>query len=305
VTPVSVVIVLHDSADSIADCLASIPSRAELVVVDNASTDGGASLVKQLRPEARVVELEENRGFGAGCNAGARVAEGGVVVFLNPDATLEPGALERLEATVRRRPLDIVGPAIFGVGGELRAVCRRRSLPLYEIAELLPLAHRWLPSRLRRDLPREAPVYRSGGEVAYLQGACLGMRRSRFLDVGGFDERFFLYSEEEDLCDRMRAAGSRCIYEPRAAVRHRWGTSTAKTGLSATFHLYRSRVLLYRKRYGSTGGTTAGVAIAVALLTHSLLWPIARALGSADPREPRWSLAALRGVLGGTVTSLQ
>src|SRR5215208_2023709 len=106
----SVVVVLHNSADGLEPCLESLPREVELVVVDNASTDAGPEIARRSRPDATVLALGENVGFGAGCNVGARAASRDVLVFLNPDTVVVEGALEKLGVAVLGDPACVVGP---------------------------------------------------------------------------------------------------------------------------------------------------------------------------------------------------
>lgn len=295
----SVVLVLHNSADGLDACLRSLPANVEVVVVDNASTDGGLAVVVAARPDARIVLTGTNRGFGAGCNRGAREATGDVVIFLNPDTLVHSSALETLAAAVRAQPASIFGPALLDDDGALRVNVRRRSHPWHEVSELLPAARRWVPAALSRDVPADAAVYRQGGAVDYLQGACLAISRATFLAVGGFDEAFFLYGEEEDLCDRVRAAGGACLYLPCAEVAHQGETSSAKTGTFATFQLYRSRVLLYRKR-AQARGLAASVVIAASVRATAAVAVLGRGAG----HDEGWRRAALAGLRDGRTASL-
>lgn len=302
---VSVVMVLHNSADHIDACIKALPDHIELIIVDNDSSDGGAEIVRARRPEAMILSLGANRGFGAGCNAGARSARGEVLVFLNPDTVVEDRCLETLVERLRRTPSGVVGPALLDSDGAPRYVCRRRSRPFHEILELLPLWQRWMPRSWRRDIPAESQLYVAGGAVDYLQGACLAMRRDTFIRIGGFDERFFLYSEEEDLCDRVWEMGGECVYEPRAAVRHVWGASTRKVPFLQAHQLYRSRALLYRKRYGDVGGIVASAGIAFALSLHAAWSPLKDIARGRRPRSVRWCVVALMGLLEGSLARIQ
>ena len=203
----SVVTVIHNSGDVVLDMVRGLPVQAAPIVVDNASTDGAAAEIRVARPGTVILELLTNGGFGVGCNVGARAADDDVVIFLNPDCRPRPGALELLAASAAAEPGSVFGPAILDDRGVLQHSLRRRSVPIHEILELLPSARRWIPSSLRRELPERDPRYRVGGTVDYLQGACLATTRARFFEVGGFDEDYFLYSEEETLCKSFNELG--------------------------------------------------------------------------------------------------
>ncbi len=292
----SVIIVLHDSGDALAACIGSIPPHFEVVIADNASVDSGPEIARELRPDA-VAAPGPNLGFGAGCNRGARAASGSVLIFLNPDSRAEPGALEALAAATR--PGSIFGPNLVDPDGKLRANARRRSRLGQDIAALLPASARWIPDSLRRDLPPTSAIYDTGGPVDYLQGACLAIEAASFAAIGGFDETFFLYSEEEDLCERLRAAGGTCELIASARVAHIGATSSRKIGELAAFHLFRSKLLLYRKR------SRAGGAAAWALLSAAVTLAAAtNRLRATRRRPPGWGAAARRGLRDGLATPL-
>jgi N-acetylglucosaminyl-diphospho-decaprenol L-rhamnosyltransferase len=304
VTTFSVVTVTHNSGDVVLEMVAALPEAAELVLVDNASSDGVAGRVRALRPSAVVLELSTNDGFGAGCNVGARAASGEVVIFLNPDCRPRPGALEALARAAAESPGSVFGPTLLDADGVLRHQLRRRSRPSHEILELMPSWRRWAPDRARRDLPAHDPRYSDGGDVAYLQGACLAVDRDRFLAVGGFDEDFFLYSEEETLCETLVRAGGRCVYLPQAVVEHVGATSTEGVSAFALRHAYRSRAIFYRKRYGEIIGSLAILGIAVAAVISAALRPLAVALGRQAAAEPATEADTLRGLLAGATTRI-
>ena len=147
--------------------------------------------------------------------------------------------------------------------------------------------------------------------MAYLQGACIAIDRQTFGLLGGFDEDFFLYGEEEGLCARVRAHGGEAIYEPRARVRHISGTSSARAKSPAArrlavFHRFRSRVVLFRKSRGSLGGLLAAIVIAPALLVQSAAGLV---LGSGFRHrrglEKGYLGLAIRGLLAGLRADLE
>jgi N-acetylglucosaminyl-diphospho-decaprenol L-rhamnosyltransferase len=296
---ISVVTVLYNSGDVAGAMASSIPRTVELVVVDNASSDGGADAARSMRADAVIVALPTNGGFGHGCNAGARAASGDVLVFLNPDCRPDPGALEILAERASREPSAIFGPALLTPAGRLRYNARKRSVPGHDALEWLPFAARWVPRAWRRDLPPGDPRYVRGGEVDYLQGACLAITRRRFLALGGFDEDYFLYSEEEALCEAVRRAGGECVYVAEAQVRHAGAASTGKVTRRAARHAARSQAILYRKRYGEAGGLAAIAMIASVVLLNLAGWPLARAVGLGQTRTPAVHLDTLVGLAEG------
>jgi GT2 family glycosyltransferase len=300
----SVITVTYNSGDDVAGMLRSLPDDVEAIVVDNASTDGSPEIAQAARPNTVVVRLPNNQGFGHGCNVGAGVASRDVLIFLNPDGRIVGDALDVLAAHASEDPRSIFGPAFLRQDRSPRHDVRRRSQPHHEVLELLPSAKRWTPQRLRRDLPASDPRYTVGGEVDYLQGACLAIDRQLFHQLGGFDEDFFLYSEEETLCAAVRAAGGRCIYLPDAVIEHVGGTSTGRVSDFAVHHFYRSRAIFYRKRYGWLGGFLASAWIGSFLLINALLSPLVTRHGGGGPYLTAHA-AAFRGLLRGSVAQVR
>ena len=233
------------------------------------------------------------------------------LIFLNPDAVPEPGALELLAARVRRDRRAVFGPELLTADGSVRFLCRKRSLLRHEAGDLIPGLHRVMPSAWRRDLPPDSPVYEAGGSVAYLQGACIAIDRQMFGSLGGFDEDFFLYAEEEGLCARVRANGGEAVYEPRARVRHIAGTSSAQSESPAArrlavFHRFRSRIVLFRKSRGRLGGLLAAIVISPALLVQSAAGLVlGRGFRRRRGLEKGYLGLAIRGLLAGLRADLE
>jgi N-acetylglucosaminyl-diphospho-decaprenol L-rhamnosyltransferase len=282
---VAVVIVSFNTREELPRCLRSLDAQApkpgRVVVVDNASTDGSPEAVRRDFPTVLLLENDENLGFARAANRGLREARDPFVLFLNPDAELAPGALETLAGLLDTRPeVGIVGPRTVGTDGTIQI----SSGPL-----LTPRAE-WAQRRLvggvraRRPgaLARAERIHGQEHEPGWVSGACLLARREALLAVGGFDEAFFLYEEDVDLCLRVRRAGWRILFTPRAEVLHHLGRSVAKAGPRPALEYHRSHLLYYRKHNGLLG---------LALLrAHLLLRALSRwaaAVGPGDERRGR------------------
>ncbi len=300
----SVITVTHNSGDVVAGMLQSLPLDVEAIVVDNASADGSAAIARAARPGAVVVELPNNNGFGHGCNVGAGVAAGDVLVFLNPDGRVVDDALGSLAALASADRRSMFGPAFLHEDGSPRHDVRRRSQPYHEALELLPSARRWTPRRLRRDLPESDSRYTSGGRWTTYRAPVSRSTIELFHRLGGFDEDFFLYSEEETLCDAVRAAGGTSIYVPAAVIEHVGGTSTSQVSAFAVYHFYRSRIIFYRKRWGWMSGLLASGLIGACLFLNWALSPVVGRYGDGGPYLHEHSAAA-RGLLRGCVAQLR
>jgi len=249
---VAVVVVTWNSRDEIGACLGSLARLtvpSEVVVVDNASADGTAALVQATFPAVRVLEPGSNLGFGAASNRGWRATAAPAVLFLNPDTEVDQGAVESLLAVFDRRPeVGIVGPATRDGNGT----------PQVSFGPDLTPWSEWRQRRLVRGVEarEEAAIaaLRAIGsrehEPDWVSGSCLLVRRALLERLGGFDERFFLYEEDVDLCTRARQAGARVLFTPEARVVHHRGRSMGRSGGRAEAEYDRSHLLYYRKHRG-------------------------------------------------------
>ena len=248
--PVDVVVVTHNSRDVISAMLDSLPPALDglagrIVVVDNASTDGTPALLDE-RSDCVVVRAA-NRGYSAGINRGVEVLAGrGPILVLNPDVRLNPGCVRKLVEASQVPGTGIVAPKVLDVDGELCLSLRRE--PSLGRALGMSRTGRAALSEKVTDLgDYEAPRI-----VDWALGAVLLVTRTCHEKLGGWDESFFLYSEETDLCLRARDIGIRTRYEPRAVCTHIGGAS----GRSPATHAMQvvNRVRLYRRRNGLACG---------------------------------------------------
>ena len=208
----SVVIVTHDSADALRRTLPAIIDELrdgdELIVVDNASTDGTPAAAAGLAPAATVIETGGNPGFGAACNRGADAASCELLLFLNPDNAVAPGFRDAIELPLREgRGWGAWQGLVTDAGGE-RLNSRGGVVHFTGIA--------WAGGA---GEPRAAAPA-GPEEVAFPSGACLAIPRERWERTGGFSEPYFLYHEDTDLGLRLRLAGERVGIEPRAVSDH-------------------------------------------------------------------------------------
>jgi hypothetical protein len=224
----SVVIVSFNARDHLEHCLDAVAgSGHEVVVVDNASSDGTPALVRERFPSVRIVELEENIGFGAANNVGMEAASGRWLLLLNSDAWPVDDAIERLAAFGEAHPrAGIVGPRLRNPDGSLQRSVRGHPT-LWRIAtEYLFLRHLAPRSRALNAFYGGGFDHASVREVEVLKGAVLLVRRESSEAVGGFDPAYFMYGEEMDLCYRVREAGWAVVFDPDAEFVHVGGVST-------------------------------------------------------------------------------
>jgi GT2 family glycosyltransferase len=255
VPEIAAILVNYNAGGELSRALRSIADEMagrawEAVVVDNASIDGSAASVAEFAPMVQLVQNTANVGFSRGVNKGLAASTAPLVLMMNPDCRLVAGAVATLRVALESRPdCAIVGPRILNPDGSVQGSARGdpdmltglfgRTALLGRLVPFLPVA--------KRNVVAEQAI-RSGEKsvvVDWLSGACMLARRVALDEVGGFDERFFLYWEDADLCRRLRARGHQVRYVPAATAIHRVGQSsrTARTFAIRAFH--RSAYLYY------------------------------------------------------------
>jgi N-acetylglucosaminyl-diphospho-decaprenol L-rhamnosyltransferase len=233
-----------------AQAVAATAPEAEIVVVDNASHDGVARALANRVPAARVLVEKANRGYGAGCNRGARETSRPYLLFLNSDAVVRPGAVAALEAALDgNRRAAAAGPRLLNADGSLQPSIRRFPTPWRVLCESSGLA---LLSGGRPPFEGHTATrqdHARAREVEALMGAALLVRREAYDDAGGFDEAFFLYAEETDLMARWAGRRWKLLYEPAAEVVHEGGRS----GGDALFGQLHASLVRYAAKHHGRG----------------------------------------------------
>ena len=232
---------------------------AEVVLVDNASHDGTADAVAERHPGVRLVRSSQNLGFAAGNNLAARHAKGRVLLLLNPDALPARGCVARGLALMNGDAgVGLAGARLLADDGSTQPSARMFPTLMQEAIVLSGLAARFPRSRWFGRLDRTWADPAHAAPVDWVPGAFALVRHDLFDRLGGFDERFFLYYEEVDLCRRIQAAGFRVQYWPELRVHHIGGVSArtvagatvARSGSQLTLWRARSGLLYYRKNHG-------------------------------------------------------
>lgn len=253
---VSVIIVNWNTRDELRECLRSLhPSlhpdvQAEIIVVDNASWDDSVAMVKREFPEVKLIENRLNEGFGKAHNRAAQVAQGRYLLLLNSDARAHPGALKQLVDYADVHPeVGIIAPKVLNPDGSLQYSCRR--FPVYEaglfrntlLGRLFP-QNRFVRDYLMTDFDHAHTM-----EVDWVSGCAMLIRRETWHHLGGFDEQFFMYCEDVDLCWRAHEAGWKVVYHPDAVVTHAIGQSTDKAVNAMIRQFHHSHRLFFQKHY--------------------------------------------------------
>ena len=269
---VTVVTVAYNSLAVLPEMLASIPAGVACVIVDNASDDHAALAELAAKHDAQLIQNDDNRGFGTACNIGAARARTEFLLFLNPDARLQDGAIAALLACADANPDAVAfNPAISEANG--KPYFKRGTV-------LLPKSQKLSPGWPEQD--REVPV---------LTGAAFFVRRTAFEAIGGFDPEIFLYHEDDDLALRLRAHCGTLMFVRAARVMHDAGNSTVRSPKSAAFkafHMGRSRVYATRKHRLPGAGRKALLSALLQLVSPLTL---------LSKRKRAKQMAFLRGVL--------
>jgi hypothetical protein len=286
----SVVVVSWNTRDLLRTCLQSafeaagqLGGQAEIIVVDNASTDHSVDMVRQQFPTVRVIPNTSNAGFAAATNQGIRVSRGRRVLLLNPDTTTAPDVLRILTSFLDEHPeAGAVGPRLVGKDGEPQISCFPLPTHARELWRLFHLDSFVAVARYPESLLGSAEPQ----QVESVQGACLLIRRTALEQTGLLDERYFIYTEEIDLCRRLLDCGWQIYWVPAAVVVHHGGASTSQVGARMFLELYRSKVQYFRKHTG-TLGAMAYKAVLVAASVPRLVVPTL-AMAFVPSRRERW-----------------
>ena len=280
---VSIVIVNWNTRDLLRDCLRSIVAQTrrdfEIIVVDNASTDGSAPMVLSEFPEAVLIANDENHGFAAANNQGIRKATGRYVLLLNPDTLILDGAIDTMLDWCERHPdVGCAGCQVLESETKIQATGFGDPGPLNLLLIETGL-HRALPKSRLFGRPEYGWWDRATElDVDVISGMFM-LIPARVLDeVGLLDEAFFVYSEEADLCRRIRRAGHRCVFTPVARILHRGGggKSTSQVKPRMYVQLQKSKLLYVRKHYGVAGHLGAKAILLTSMIAR---WAIFGALG--------------------------
>jgi N-acetylglucosaminyl-diphospho-decaprenol L-rhamnosyltransferase len=268
--PMALIVVAYNSADVLPGLLDSLPAAlegmhsAQIIVVDNDSSDASVALARGHRTGPTVIEAGRNGGYSAGVNLAAASAPNMDLLILNPDIRLHKGAVRQISDALRPPNAGLVAPKMFHEDGTLTFSIRREPSVLSAWAESLIGGN--LASRLGLgEIVRDRHLYTRGGSIDWATGAMVGIAARCRERVGPWDESFFLYSEEVDYCRRVRASGLSVSYLPDAAGTHIGGDYHQSAWLSSL--MTTNRIRYHSRHHGgvSTAAFRLGVAVGAAM----------------------------------------
>ncbi|MEA3335285.1 MAG: glycosyltransferase family 2 protein [Chloroflexota bacterium] len=264
----SVIIVNWNTCDFLAQCLESVPGGQlsetglgqhvevgtrnldiEVIVVDNASSDGSAEMVRRRFPQVKLIENSRNIGFAMANNQAIAYSRGRYVLLLNSDTVVHSGALQRMVAFMEDHSrAGAVGPRLLNEDGTLQPSVHPMMTPAREFWRLIFLEKLWPLARYQQEQwDTETPRL-----VDVIKGACLMVRRRALEQTGLLDDRYFMYTEEVDLCYRLARDGWNLCYVPAAVVTHFGEASSRQMAEDMYIQLYRSKLQFFRK-FGGAG----------------------------------------------------
>lgn len=256
---ISIIIVSWNARNYLRQCLESIRATGgtvvrDVIVVDNASTDGSPDMVAQDFPEVVLIRSDKNLGFSRANNLGIQKARGSCLALVNSDVVVHPDCFQKLIAYLERRPeVGLVGPKIFGGDGRLQRSCRLLPGVWNIVCQTLGLDYalsRWslFSGREMRHWKQE-----NEAEVEVLSG-CFWLARTEAVNkVGVLDERFFFYAEDVDWCKRFRDANWKVVFFPEATATHFGGGSSSNAPVRYSIEMIRANLTYWKKHYGIMG----------------------------------------------------
>jgi len=305
----SVIIINWNSKNFLEDCLASLQRSAqdvvhEVLVVDNASYDGSEQLLATEFPRVKYIQSERNLGFAGANNIAARRAKGDLLLFLNPDTVMEGDAIRQLVDALRRLPgAGIAAPRLLNTDRTLQTSCIQSFPTVLNQALDCDWLRRWFP---QSSWWGNAALFNGSAEpvaVEAVSGACLMIKRELFERLKGFDDRYFMYSEDIDLAFKCGQAGFKCYHVPAAIIIHHGGGSSQNASGAFSNVMIRESVYRFMRQHrGRLRAQCFRVVIGISALVRL---PLAASLccfrqgagGRARARVSKW-VSVIRWSLG-------
>lgn len=254
----TVIIVSWNVRELLRRCLESLAlarGTMDVIVVDNASTDGSPEMVSTDFPHVRLVRNDENRGFAAANNQGLGLSQGRTLLLLNPDTEVVGDALAKMVSHMDAYPeVGALGPQLRYPDGSLQSSRRRFPSLSTALVESTVVQEWWKDNRILRRYYMSDTSDDAIQPVDWVVGACLLVRREAYEQAGGLDEGFFMYSEEMDWCRRIKDAGWEIVYLPTATVIHHEGRSSEQVIAERHIRFQCSKVRYFRKHHGAFQG---------------------------------------------------
>lgn len=253
---ISIIIITYNSVPYIGECLASIPSRddLEIILIDNSSSDKTVDFIKSNYSHLKLVENKKNYGFAVAANRGFAESKGDIILFLNPDTKISNRVIDKLLIRfAENSDAAIIGPQLRHSDESLQPSVWKK----LTIRNLF--LESFLPYKISLSFVTVIPSVFT--EVKMVSGACLAIRREVFDDLGGFDERYFMYYEDVDLCYSALKKNYKIFYDPDIIVMHHQWKSSEIDFDSFISNILKSKLLFFQKHYSEFYSLIASVII--------------------------------------------
>lgn len=249
----SITICSWNTREDLRACLRSLAELKdavsfEVIVVENASSDGSGEMVSTEFPQFRLLQQAQNLGFTGGHNLALRERRGAAALLLNSDTVVHAGALSELMRYLGDHPeAGIIGPMLLNTDGSLQFSARRFPNPVAAMFRNTPLGRLFPNNRFTREYLMQDWDHREVREVDWVSGAAMLVSEQALERLGGFDEAYFMYCEDVDLCFRAWREGFRVVYVPSAKITHAIGRSTDRVANKMIVRFHRSMFRFYRR----------------------------------------------------------
>jgi GT2 family glycosyltransferase len=297
----SISIANRDRSDLLRDCIESIRKSThrisyEIIVVDNASSDGSAAMLRERFPEVTVIESSEPRGYGASHNQGYAASRGRYFLILNNDMVVHDGAFDVMHERISRDDsIGLIGCRLRNPDGTLQISCARESTVSRTIAsDLMPGVGLMETLGLREWMSSWAHDEERAVDV--VQGSCMMLPRALIEQIGLFDEQFEFFREEFDLCRRVRLAGKKVWFTPAGEITHFGGQTMKSYRAEAQQTYFESRYKYFRKHFGRGRASIAAASAMTGTMLRFEAWTIASLLPGARGKQARERARFFRGM---------
>jgi len=240
---ISIIIVSFNTKALLKKCLDSIKGNHEIIVVDNASTDGSAKMVKENFPKVKLIVNKKNLGFGAANNQGIKTASGDYLLLLNSDTVvINDAPLKMADFLASNQQIGVVGCRLLNPDGSLQPSAG--PFPNLKVAFAMLFLEHWLKNLVRASYPQTA-------EVDWVMGAALMVKKEVIDKAGLMDEGIFMYMDEVEWCFRIKKAGFKVFFYSEAQITHVFGGSSKSGRQAPIVNIYRGLIYLYQKHYSA------------------------------------------------------
>jgi GT2 family glycosyltransferase len=297
VNDLSIVIVSWNCKQLLAGCLTSLrdhlPTRPkELIIVDNASSDGTPGMIRRDFPEVVLIEGGSNLGFARGNNLGLAASTGQYICLINPDVEVTKECIPAMRGYMdTHREAGMLGPQIIGPDGLVQRSCMREPTFWNQFCRALALDTLAGPSALFGGYLMNDFAHAHLREVPIINGCFWMVRREALLQVGTLDDRFWMYGEDVDWCRRFRCAGWKVVFYPEAKAIHYGGGSSKNSSSSSYIQMQRANLQYWRKYHGATSSLFYWCLLSFGHLLRSLLLSAAYVTASSGRSHLRTRLA--------------